>query len=91
MKGAASLRSVFFERIIGNLTESKELLLVWSKFSNFIGGGLVVMGAGRNISFLLQLIFVVLKYTEEEMNDLETVLFMLSCGALETSNIIYLE
>ena len=49
------------------------------------------MGAGRNISFLLQLIFVVLKYTEEEMNDLETVLFMLSCGALETSNIKYLE
>lgn len=36
------------------------------------------MGAGRNISFLLQLIFVVLKYTEEEMNDLETVLFMLT-------------
>ena len=53
MKGAASLCSVFLERVIGNLTESKELLLVWSKFSNFIGGGLVVMGAGRNISFLL--------------------------------------
>ena len=37
-------------------------------------------GAEWSISFF---IFAVLIYTEEERNDLEIILFMLFCGALE--------
>ena len=37
------------------------------------------------------LIFAVLMYTEEEINDLETVVSMLFCGALERSNNLYIE
>ena len=37
------------------------------------------------------LIFAVYIFTEEEINNLETVVSMLSCGALEKSNNGYIE
>ena len=40
---------------------------------------------------MLQLIFAALKYTEEEINDSETVVSMLPCGALQRSNNLYIE
>ena len=35
--------------------------------------------------------FAILIYTKEEINDLETVVSMLSCGALERSSNTYIE
>ena len=44
-----------------------------------------------NISFLLWLNFAVLIYAEEEANDLEAVVSMLCCGALQRNNNTYIE
>ena len=43
------------------------------------------------MSFLLEIIFAVLIYREEEINDLEAVVSMLSCGALQRRNNSYIE
>ena len=43
------------------------------------------------MSFLLEIIFAVLIYREEEINDLEAIASMLSCGALQRSNNSYIE
>ena len=43
------------------------------------------------MSFLLEIIFEVLIYREEEINDLEAVVSMLSCGALQRSKNSYIE
>ena len=40
---------------------------------------------------MLSLVFAVLIFTEEEINDLETVVYMPICGALERSNNPYIE
>ena len=40
---------------------------------------------------MLSLVFAVLIFAEEEIKDLETVVYMLFCGALERSNNPYIE
>ena len=40
---------------------------------------------------MLSLLFAVLIFTEEEINHLETAVYMLFCGALERSNNPYIE
>ena len=41
--------------------------------------------------FLTITFFAVLVYTEEEINDLEPVVSMVSCGALQINNNTYIE
>ena len=49
------------------------------------------LGSWVKCIFLLSLVFAVLIFTEEEINDLETVVYMPICGALERSNNPYIE
>ena len=49
------------------------------------------LGNLAKYSVLAVTYFVVLMYTEEEANNLQTVVSMLSCGALEKSNNPYIE
>ena len=49
------------------------------------------LGSWVKCIFLLSLVFAVLIFTEEEIKDLETVVYMLFCGALERSNNPYIE
>ena len=46
---------------------------------------------GLGVSFLLQLSLAYVMYTEEEINNLKTVISMLSFGALERSNNSYIK
>ena len=51
----------------------------------------LVQGAVCNMYFSLLLLFAVLLYTEEEISDLQSIVSMLLCRALERSNNPYLE
>ena len=68
--------------------------VIWGVGVAIIGYGQsksFVYGAEWNISFFLWLIFAVRINTEEELNNLETVVSMLSCVVLERSNNPYIE
>ena len=80
-----------------------QLLVIFLKtnYFNYVKSGVGIMGWGQsktlvqravcNMYFSLLLLFAVLLYTEEEISDLQSIVSMLLCRALERSNNPYLE
>ena len=88
---------------IGNLTQSKQNVLVWPKFSNCIRRGPlreVSMGCQKvdillkglsEIYFFCYNLFLYFLYYRRRNDRLKTVVSMLSYGAVERSNNPYIE
>ena len=64
-------------------------MFLWEDNIFFVKVKILLEGLG--VSFLLQLSLAYVMYTEEEINNLKTVISMLSFGALERSNNSYIK